>query len=336
VACGNGDNESGGAFGDTGDGGGGGDGSQPDGGGDSDGGGTGDGGNDDGGDGDGDDDGGILYDVDDGTGGGNPEGEEETCQNIDFLFAIDNSNSMSDKQQRLAASAPGFVRAIQDSLDADISVHVGSVTSDAYEHNGECGRLGALVGSRSGEDCGGYFTPGNRFLTEENDLDAGFPCISLVGSGGSSAEKPVTAAVTAVDGMVPDPEFHPVVEECNTGFLRDDAILVVVIISDDIAEAMPDDAHPTYGDAETWKSGLVAAKNGDEDAIVVIGFLAWEDTDCAWGSGGYYENDNVIEFVESFGSRGILGSVCFEDYAEMFADAVAKVTEVCEENPPEG
>jgi hypothetical protein len=133
--------------------------------------------------------------------------------------------------------------------------------------------------------------------------------------------------------MVPDPAAQPIVEECNTGFLRDDAVLVVVVISDDIREGVPDDAN---GGGDEWKPGLLAAKNGNEEALLVIGFLAWEDVDCAWGSGGYMENDNVIEFVESFGSQGILASVCLDDYSEVFADVVAAVTERCEEFNPEG
>ena len=57
------------------------------------------------------------------------------CQNVDILFVVDDSASMSDNQQSLINSFPGFISAIQQKLVNAPSWHVGVVTSDDYYSN---------------------------------------------------------------------------------------------------------------------------------------------------------------------------------------------------------
>jgi len=121
------------------------------------------------------------------------------CRKVDFLFAIDNSGSMSAQQVQLLNSFQGFIDAIQASLEDTVdSYHVGVVTSDNYWANAPgCQTLGDLV---TANDMGQVCTPfaeGGRFATEMDDLPTKFPCQAHVGSSGSPIEQPVMAAIAA-------------------------------------------------------------------------------------------------------------------------------------------
>jgi hypothetical protein len=146
--------------------------------------------------------------------------------------------------------------------------------------------------------------------------------------------------------------------QCNEGFLRDDAILVVTIISDeedspsDIVpvppldgSCVPADADPnSTGDPAGWKAGLVASKGANEDAIVVLSLIG----DCDVGGscpgiaqdmlGGYTGAEpapRIREFTQSFG-YGSVGPVCAPDYAPFFEEAVSVIESACDEFVPQG
>jgi hypothetical protein len=262
------------------------------------------------------------------------------CRKADFLFVIDNSGSMAGHQQQLLDSFPGFIEAILGSLDELDSVHVGVITSDAYAWNAPgCQELGALVTQTGGPDSSQAtctpFVGGKRFFTEQDSLAAAFNCVARVGTGGSGFELPLTATVQALQ--------PPLAGEggCNEGFLRHDAVLVVVIVSDDPPfPGTPDDAWPLID--TTWMhDALVAAKGGDETSIVMIGILAWGDTSCVcwWccpGFGCMARNDNAIELVESFGEQGVLASVCSDDYASALAQTIETIDATCAGFVPPG
>ncbi len=249
----------------------------------------------------------------------------EGCGSVDFLFVIDNSGSMSAQQTQLLASFPGFIQAITASLgEAADSYHVGVVTSDAYEHNEPgCTGIGNLVTQTGGlgsseQDCSPLLTPGNRFATEMDDLEMAFNCMAQVGTDGSGIEQPVTATIAALEDA----------GACNAGFLRDEAILVVVVITDDPPwDPDVDDAHPST-DTTMWYDDVVAAKNGDPEAMVVVGFVPWMNTTCVFQN---LESPNLISFVEDFGDQGLLASICEPDFGPALADAVATIVTTCEE-----
>ncbi len=262
------------------------------------------------------------------------------CRKADFLFVIDDSGSMADHQQHLLDSFPGFIDAILGSLDELDSVHVGVVTSDAYAHNAPgCQELGALVtqtgGANSSQAICTPFVGDRRFFTEEDSLAAVFNCVGRVGTEGSGNELPLSATVQALQ-----PELIGV-GGCNEGFLRPDAVLVVVIVSDDPPfPATPDDAWPFF-DTTEMHDAIVQAKGGDESSIVMIGVVSWGDRSCVcpWCCPGYgcmAANINAIELVESFGDHGVLASVCSEDYAPVLAQTIETIDATCAGFSPPG
>ncbi|MEM9458275.1 MAG: hypothetical protein AAGF11_29130 [Myxococcota bacterium] len=184
----------------------------------------------------------------------------------------------------------------------------------------------------SNTDCG--FASGARYIdSNEPDLSSAFECAAQVGvSSYALTERPMEAMVHAV---TPGLEA----ESCNEGFLRDDAILVVTFITDE-----NDGVGDSAGTAAGWQQALIAAKNGNEDAIVVLGLFG--DNDLPVGiCEDMSEDDNdgaeaaprLREFVDSFGDKGFYGSVCAPSYDSFFQDAVALIDVTCEEFiPPAG
>ncbi len=248
------------------------------------------------------------------------------CRKVDFLFVIDNSGSMSAQQMQLLASFDGFIQAIQDSLEDSVdSYHVGVITSDAYSANAPgCNTLGALVSqTQAGGDCT-PFAGGGRFATEMDDLSVKFPCMAEVGAFGSGVEQPVTGAIAAFDPAM------AMAGACNEGFLRDDAILVLVVLTDDPPAGTLDDAN-LMTDTTGWHDAIVAAKNGDPEALVVIGFVPWMDVSCVVFG---IESPNLIGFVESFGEQGVLASICEPDFGPAFASTVETIVSTCENFEP--
>ena len=171
------------------------------------------------------------------------------------------------------------------------------------------------------DSCG--LQDGMRFMTDSQpDLVETFACAALVGAGGDGAERPIEALTAALTGQT-------AAGGCHEGFLRDDAILVVTVITDE-------DDHDSPGSAAAWRDAIVQAKGDTETAVVVLGLLG--DTDVRGGtcSGAEAEDATKLRtFIELF-THGSWASVCEPTYDAFFAAAVAEIDITCDEFEPEG
>jgi hypothetical protein len=159
-----------------------------------------------------------------------------------------------------------------------------------------------------------------------------FACMAKVGTCGSGGELPFSAMVEAVTTEA---------AACNAGFLRDDAVLVVTVITDDYPVTGTADDSSTVGDINDWYASLVAAKLGKPLNIVMLGIINLENSLCVQdGSAGgpaVHPTQKFIDFVTLFGARGIIGDICAEpDYSSFFASAVALIDTACNEFVPPG
>lgn len=304
------------------------------------------------------------------------------CKKVDFLFIIDNSGSMGDEQDNLIASFPGFIDTIQNTIDEAQDYHLMVIDSDPWVYEGcagacdsgcvdentgicdflnpvcllpcalslgctgfQCGVtepfecediLGAGVtyprgGQASNQDCN--FSTGARYMdSSEPDLSATFGCAADVGTGSTTGtEKPMEAMVQAVTPSTP-------AFACNEGFVRDDAILVVTFVTDE------DDNNDSAGTVEGWRQALIAAKGGDESAVVVLGLFGDNDQAGAIcppldpdSNDGAEPSEKLRSFVDSWGAQGFAGSVCADSYNDFFQSAVDIIDTTCEDfMPPEG
>jgi hypothetical protein len=290
------------------------------------------------------------------------------CEKVDFLFVLDNSISMGDEQQNLSASFPSFIATIQSEVVDNY--HVMVVDTDPADkwdeelvecYGGDC--VGedpqepcGVLEPESGWPCGMLPVPdecdpilgagidhdgtneradcieggGRWFDSTEPDPGPTFECVANLYDG-NNPETTMQSMLAALDPAIVGPGG------CNEGFLRDDAVLVVTFITDE------EDDTESMGDPAMWYDALLALKGGNETAIVVLGLVG--DTglpnavcpaDSVPGSNGGEYSPRLIEFAESWGTRGLWGSVCSADYGPFFTDAVALVDTACDEFEPEG
>jgi hypothetical protein len=193
------------------------------------------------------------------------------------------------------------VKECDDTLGAGVRYPVGFMAS-----NRDC----ELAGER-------------RYLTEEqDDFAAAFECILNVGQTGGPQQY-LEAMVKAVGPDLNAPDG------CNAGFLRPDAMLVVVVLSDFEDEKSP-------GTPEGLAASLIAAKNGYTEGIVVVGILGTVESDppdpqyC-----GDVPDDRTRKFIEGFPTH-VLGSFCDPDIGANLVAAIDVIEAACAEFVPPG
>lgn len=266
---------------------------------------------------------------------------------IDFLFVISPDSGMEDDQERLVTSFPGFISSIQAHFP-DFDVHIMSADGDGYWGMSDCSvcledcykdsnpphcgakldecdlTYGAGVTFPAGKFASNRrceFVEGHRYITSaEPDIAAAFACTAQVGvdGGGGVAQGMVEAL---------DPEINAKYG-CNDGFLRDDALLVVVLIQGyiDIDSA---------GTPQDWIAALRAAKHGDEDAFAVMVLATdadlGEDNLC---NPGEVQPENPLRALVNGVEHGFIDSICRDSYVPFFDTMVGEVVQLCNDLVP--
>ncbi len=164
----------------------------------------------------------------------------EPIEALDILFIVDTSQSMATDQWALVQSAGDQLFA---QLEADLGgmpdLHVGVTSTDlgagnysitGCEDGGENGRL--LLGPPDAPPCPDIADnflvdlddgAGGRIRNYQGALADNFACMARLGTNGCGFEQPLEAMVRALDGSNPE----------NAGFLRQDALLLVVVLADE-------------------------------------------------------------------------------------------------------
>lgn len=125
---------------------------------------------------------------------------------IDILFVVDNSGSMADNQARLVENFQRFVDQPAIAND-EVDFHIGVTTTDT---DAEAGRLVGFPAVLTND------TP---------DLATVFTANATVGTSGSASEAGLEASRLALS--------EPNLSGANAGFLRDEAALVIIYVSDE-------------------------------------------------------------------------------------------------------
>jgi hypothetical protein len=316
---------------------------------------------------DGDDDDDDADDSDDDPDNGDPDDEQkEGCQGIDFVVVVDNSGSMADEQENLAASFPKFLTSLQDALaDTAQDFHVMVVDTDADpfcsaicaatptgtcfspslgiiqcdEVNAKCefGLGAGRVRDGAGKVCG--ITGEQRYIISGRETNVApiFECLGTQGTSGDGAEKPMEAMTTALS------EAMLTGDGCNAGFLRNDAITVIMVITDEEDDHPTDGENPdgSAGDPQDWFDAVMRIRPEAEKSVMAVGLIG--DTDLKDPvcepfdenmMAGAEGSPRLREFFEMFGDKGAIGSVCEADYSPFLNDLIAKINESCEDFTP--
>lgn len=274
---------------------------------------------------------------------------------IDFLFVISASGTMKNDQEKLLASFPGLIDAIEDQFP-DFDAHVlvanpnhkpGWIMEDCSLCMTDCDpqafppfcgatltpcdkKIGAGVTFPAGPNASNRrceLAEGRRFIASgQQDMKDAFACIAQVGSGGGGAT--AEAMVAALQPAINDPDNE---YACNGGFLREDALLVVTIIQDTFDE-------DSLGTAEEWIAALRAAKKGDDDAFAVL--VLTTDVDVGYQQlcwpNLYTMVKNRLRLLAEGVEHGFIDSICMENYASFFAEHVGHLVDLCDDFVPPG
>jgi hypothetical protein len=152
---------------------------------------------------------------------------------VDILWVVDNSCSMSNEQAVLGDNFPTFMEFF---LGSGLDYHIGVTTTDMVVTEG------ILQGAN-----------GYKYLDAETyDPEGVFAQMVDLGTGGSATEKGRDAAYAAIE--VQDQPYKP-----NHGFTREDASLHVVCISDedDYSTQIPKTEFVDYLQNLKWAQDMV-------------------------------------------------------------------------------
>lgn len=294
-------------------------------------------------------------------GEGKPNPDKKAVCDIDFLFVIDNSGSMRDEQINLANSVPKFIQTIQSEIKNLESFHVGVISTDRDMFgsqggaNQKCAKLGGLKverprnkddkvepGGKAGMNvaCGPYAN-GLSFMTRKDDLEKTFDCAARLGTSGDGDERPMDALFASMGSELTQKGA------CNEGFFRKDAILVVVLITDeeDDQRKGPMGDTGSKGDPVSWHDELMKFKGDRPEYVVVLSLIGHkEPNECAttiptgeadkMGVDGAEISPRLKAFTELFKKRGSVYDVCAKDYSQSFSKAVDILGSACEDLPP--
>tara|TARA_R110002096_G_scaffold436100_1_gene667653 strand:+ start:15304 stop:16617 length:1314 start_codon:yes stop_codon:yes gene_type:complete len=160
----------------------------------------------------------------------------ETLRDLDVLFVIDNSNSVRDLHTALVANFETFTNVLSTLEGGLPNLHIGVVSTNlgagtaiaGCEGNGD---NGVLQNTARG-DCE---PPTDRYILDLAESDGGrrtnyqgalvdaFSCIAELGeAGGCGFDQHLESMRRALDGS----------NSQNQGFLREDAMLAVILLSD--------------------------------------------------------------------------------------------------------
>ena len=274
---------------------------------------------------------------------------------VDVLFLISRLGTMDTEQEQLLASFPGFIDTIEQTLEG-FDVHIMTANPDGIwpgkyvceGGDGGCSDYWPTCGPDAEDyDCttykdlvtecdevlgagltfntGGFAANkvcdlhgGNRYIVGDDPNIAGaFECIAKVGTSG--ADPPLgDAMIAALSAKLNGPKG------CNEGFLREDALLVVVLIMDNA-----DIKSKSY--AKTQYEAIVAAKK-DASAVVMLAVVPQHLKEgepmvpgCAYDEGGPL---TFADLLSRFPYHEV-GDTCAPSYAPFFEKAAAKIGEAC-------
>jgi hypothetical protein len=176
--------------------------------------------------------------------------QQAVNRNIDIVFMIDDSSSMTPLQKKLTMNFPVFMNVLKGLPGGLPNVHIGVVSSSmgagrnpSVDHCPQGGDQGVFHVKPLGATCAtGVLNAGQNYIQNINgmanymgDISDVFSCIAALGENGCGFEHQFESVLRALgaDGAAAPPQ--------NAMFLRPDAFLAIILITnEDDCSAPPD------------------------------------------------------------------------------------------------
>jgi hypothetical protein len=288
-------------------------------------------------------------------GGGGGGGATERCNKMDLLFVIDDSGSMTEEQDNLADNFDDFITVIDgyqtesgEPLDYRVAVTTSGRDIDYEIDPAEvcvpglgCVDPPALPSSENGDNGAFRQKPAcdlPRRWIERSDADVSgmFACNARVGTGGPSIEMPLHTAELAFTERMSD--------GTNQGFLREDALLALVIISDEDDCSRTDNnfsiesdsCHPEWPEnpAISYYTGFLDTLKGERGRWATAVIAGPGPGTCESDFGEAFPARRLRRFVDETGENAVFSSICDGDLATGLGAALDTFSAACESFPP--
>jgi hypothetical protein len=257
---------------------------------------------------------GSLEAGDDQPGGGSGDDEVfAACKRVDIVIAVDNSGSMSEEKAALRDIAfPGFASSLIGVAGGLDDFRVGVIDACNRPANFHTQGLGGACNFHGGST---WIDSSSPALVDEFKCVGDIDSSDMQCSGSNDDEQPASAAA---DALQPG---------ANDGFLRPDALLVVVAITDEDEQPVPDASTQAVYDR------LVAIK-GDVRKLVFLGIGG--ASSCAGAYGDADEATRLRELTDLFiaDQRGVFWDLCQGRLDEGLTQALAVIESACEDFGP--
>ena len=232
---------------------------------------------------------------------------QEGTDRVDILWIVDNSNSMANEQIKVAEGFHEFIQAV--GVKEEVDFHLGLVSTDMDLANAE---RGLLIGDPP-------------YLTREDSYAASFMDRVRVGTIGSDKERGLQAALHALT--------DPAALEHNTDFLREDAVLALVFVSDEndcsddnwladdqegsLCYEIDEKLVPTAEFVRAFQA--IKGLEGRVVASSIVGPPVSEGCDASWPGQRYWT------VAEELG--GLVADICESDYLQIMDDVGSRISE---------
>jgi hypothetical protein len=283
-----------------------------------------------------------------GSGSGNGSGDGSApCNKMDILFVVDDSGSMSEEQDNLATNFPMFANAINAYMTSSgqaLDYHL-AVTTTGRDVSyttviavpgfpplstpmNEMGDDGALKNNCS---------LARRWLERTDpNVATTLACRAKVGTSGPSMEMPMDASELALRDRIQD--------GTNAGFLRDDALLAIVMITDEDDCSRTDNNFTLQATEDACKGGAtnISAAQYKDFLDGIKGPGRWAaaviagPSMCSSSFGSAVEATKLKEFIQLAGPNGVFGSICDGTLEPSLQRALQTFQAACESFPNPG
>lgn len=255
------------------------------------------------------------------------------CSKMDILFVIDNSQSMEQEQQNLIANFPMFI-SVLDASGLDYRVAV-TTTGRNYSYNMTT-PLGNLPQNISGGDNGTMLKPTACNMTKrwidktDPNPSMTFSCLANVGIGGPSNEMPLGAVRDAFEDRMAD--------GTNSGFRRNDALLGVVMLTDENDCSYEQSVNLAFGQSlcssqmepvANYKMFLDTYAGGPSRWAAAI-IAGPGPGSCSSSFGSAAEATRLKEFKSAVGTNAITSSICDGDLSIGLKNALNLFQSACD------
>ncbi len=240
------------------------------------------------------------------------------CIGVNFLFIVDNSVGMAPEQSRFQATVFAFVSQVaQQAISAMGNVSIAVMTTDEPEFVVPTG-LEAMPYSSGLNYMRWDPASVDNNLTLQGELEAAV----VTGQDGDPNERPMDMLLEGLTGDTAD--------GFNADFVEEDALLVVVLVSDEEDDIEKTTSWGSDGEPDAWVDQLATLKDGIRKDIAVFSIVPDMSAE---GCADDTDATRLKAFTSAFPTSAS-HDVCQMDYSAFLLAQVQPVVDACNNFSP--